>query len=312
MPIRIGNNLFSKIYKGSTEVDKAYLGSSLLYQSVDIRGEQSYTTPGTYSWTAPEGVTSVSVVTVGGGASGSVVLTTNTTTGRAGGGGGLGWKNNISVVPGQSYTVVVGAGGTAVTRSTTGVTSGNSGQDSYFINTSTVRGGSGTSSSGGGWSGDGGTFGGAGGTSRFSVFSDGYYYIAGGGGGAGGYIAAPSGSLLPSHGGGDGTFSGIGYSGAGSGGSAGIQQNSSGSSFATIRGGTGGGTNILGIVTQQNLVADGSTGNDGNSSGNFGKGGFSIGNRTATSLSSGAGSSGAVRIVWGNGRAFPSTDVGTT
>jgi hypothetical protein len=29
-----------------------------------------------------------------------------------GGGGGLGWKNNIAVTPGQSYTVVVGAGGT--------------------------------------------------------------------------------------------------------------------------------------------------------------------------------------------------------
>eukprot|EP00047_Mylnosiga_fluctuans_P024645 m.166012 g.166012 ORF g.166012 m.166012 type:complete len:97 (-) comp9897_c1_seq16:77-367(-) len=31
--------------------------------------------------------------------------------GYGGGGGGLGWKNNIPVVPGQSYTVVVGAGG---------------------------------------------------------------------------------------------------------------------------------------------------------------------------------------------------------
>ena len=29
----------------------------------------------------------------------------------SGGGGGLGWKNNIAVVPGQSYTVQVGAGG---------------------------------------------------------------------------------------------------------------------------------------------------------------------------------------------------------
>jgi hypothetical protein len=29
----------------------------------------------------------------------------------SGGGGGLGWKNNITVVPGQEYTVVVGRGG---------------------------------------------------------------------------------------------------------------------------------------------------------------------------------------------------------
>ena len=31
------------------------------------RGEQQYTTPGSYTWTAPAGVTSVSVVCVGGG-----------------------------------------------------------------------------------------------------------------------------------------------------------------------------------------------------------------------------------------------------
>jgi hypothetical protein len=39
----------------------------------------------------------------GGGGSGTYTIN--------GGGGGLGWKNNIEVVPGQSYTVVVGAGG---------------------------------------------------------------------------------------------------------------------------------------------------------------------------------------------------------
>ena len=32
-----------------------------------IRGEAIYTTPGTYSWTCPEGVTSISVVAIGGG-----------------------------------------------------------------------------------------------------------------------------------------------------------------------------------------------------------------------------------------------------
>jgi hypothetical protein len=32
-------------------------------------------------------------------------------TGLGGGGGGLGWKNNISVTPGNTYTVVVGVGG---------------------------------------------------------------------------------------------------------------------------------------------------------------------------------------------------------
>ena len=43
---------------------------------------------GTYSWVAPVGVTSVSVVAVGGGGSGSS---------SGAGGGGLGYKNNIYV-----------------------------------------------------------------------------------------------------------------------------------------------------------------------------------------------------------------------
>jgi len=52
---------------------------------------QEFTTPGTYSWTAPEGVTSINVVAVGGGASGgcSVAQSAGTTV-YAGGGGGLG------------------------------------------------------------------------------------------------------------------------------------------------------------------------------------------------------------------------------
>ena len=65
-------------------------------------GSQIFDTFGTYSWTAPEGVTSVCVVCVGAGGGYG---------GTSGGGGGLGWKNNIPVVPGQSYTVVVGREG---------------------------------------------------------------------------------------------------------------------------------------------------------------------------------------------------------
>ena len=66
-------------------------------------GQQAYTTAGTYSWVAPSGVTSVSVVTVGGGAGGSLW--------GSGGGGALAYTNNITVVPGNSYSVIVGANG---------------------------------------------------------------------------------------------------------------------------------------------------------------------------------------------------------
>jgi hypothetical protein len=65
-------------------------------------GQTAYTTPGTYSWVAPAGVTSVSVVAVGGGGASENPPTTG------GGGGGLRYRNNISVTPGASYTVVVG------------------------------------------------------------------------------------------------------------------------------------------------------------------------------------------------------------
>lgn len=66
-------------------------------------GQEAYETPGTYTWVAPAGVTSVSVVAVGAGGGGYV---------NAGGGGGLRYYNNYAVTPGNSYTVTVGARGT--------------------------------------------------------------------------------------------------------------------------------------------------------------------------------------------------------
>jgi len=72
-------------------------------------GQQAYTTAGTYSWVAPAGVTSVSVVAVGGGGAGGGG---HPFYGSGGGqGGGLGYGNNISVTPGTSYAVIVGVGG---------------------------------------------------------------------------------------------------------------------------------------------------------------------------------------------------------
>ena len=90
-----------------------------------------YATPGTYTWVAPTGVTSVCAVCVGGGGAGG-----SAPNGGAGGGGGaLGYKNNIAVTPGQLYTVVVGAGGVGRYNAI-----GTAGGDSYFINTSNVIG----------------------------------------------------------------------------------------------------------------------------------------------------------------------------
>ena len=83
----------------------------------------SYTTPGTYTWTAPEGVTSVTatVAGAGGGGGGGIkyqihkVGTSHGSSGYSNGGdGGNGDKQakTINVIPGNQYTIVVGAGGT--------------------------------------------------------------------------------------------------------------------------------------------------------------------------------------------------------
>ena len=69
-------------------------------------GQAEFLSNGTFSWTAPAGVTSVCVVCIGGGGGGGTSASY-----QAGGGGGTAYKNNIPVTPGQSYTVVVGAGG---------------------------------------------------------------------------------------------------------------------------------------------------------------------------------------------------------
>ena len=81
---------------------QAIVGSGWPFQPA-LPGSDSYTTAGTFTWVAPAGVVSVSVVAVGAGSGGG--------SSSGGEGGGLGYTNNISVTPGSSYVVVVGAGG---------------------------------------------------------------------------------------------------------------------------------------------------------------------------------------------------------
>lgn len=247
--------------------------------------QQAYTTPGTYSWVAPAGVTSVSVVAVGGGGGAAGIYA------GGGGGGGLGYKNNIAVTPLTSYTVVVSAGAS----------------DSYFNTTATVRGlGGGTGSSGvqgsgGTYVGDGGGNGGQGGPG--SAGSGGQ----GGGGGAGGYSGNGGASATAGSGGGGGGGGnvpsanpggaggggGVGLLGAGGNGSAGVSGGSTGT------GGRGGSSGSNG---------GGGSGNTGGSGGNYG------GGAGGGSASGGGAGGGAVRIIWagttGITRAFPSTNTG--
>lgn len=268
------------------------LNSTSKQYSVTCRpptGQQAFTTPGTFTWIAPSGVTSVSAVCVGSGAGGSYNWANN-----AGSGGGLGWKNNIPVVPGQSYTVVVADRGPANAAN---------GSTSYFISAATVAGygggynsatgGPNQNSYGGGWVGDGGGAGGHSGTYQ-------------GGGGAGGYTGnggnAPNGSGSGGGGGagsyysstyGTGAGGGVGIYGQGTSGLGGT--NRTGSNGYGGGGGSGGSTGANGEPA--------SAGGNNINGGTYGGGGGGPG----TSYGGGYGGQGAVRIIWGPGRAFPST-----
>ena len=274
-------------------------------------GQVLYCAPGTYSWVAPSGVTAVSVIAVGGG--GGIMGGQ----GQGGaGGGGLGYKNNISVTPGVSYTLVVGA-----YSGYCGNSARNAGA-SYFCSASVVRGGGGVGIYGGAQGGSGGTYTGDGGGN-------------GGNGGCGGANVACSGSTKSGGGGGAGGYSGTGGAGgfglnggaaatAGSGGGGG----GGGASYSSSRGAGGGGgvgiggTGSNGTAGSPNAGTGYGTGGGGGSCGSAGQqpgndtlggtGGQSYGGGGGGGASNGStGGGSVVRIIWpGSTRSFPSTSVG--
>lgn len=124
-----------------------------------------YTTPGTYSFTVPTGVTSLKLIVAGGGGSSGECTRDNVSDGYeswdvhyhagAGGRGGL-FKGNVAVTPNTTYSIVVGAGGVAAKRqhSSNGAVGndGNQGGTSSFGSLASATGGGG---GGGGHSGKG-------------------------------------------------------------------------------------------------------------------------------------------------------------
>ena len=296
----------------------AGFGGGLSLLSSSGVNEEIFDTAGTFTWIAPAGVTSVCVVCIGGGggATGGYIdwgPPIDSQPGGAGGGaGGLGWKNNISVTPGQSYTVVVGAGGAGVVKNVS--SNAGSGGDSYFISTGTVKGGGGqggqydTGGTGGSYTGDGG---GNGGNGSNRAGGGG----AGSGGGAGGYSGngGPAANYVTYD---PATSFKTGYPGSGGGGGG-------GSMGWGNYGRSGGGTDIYG----QGINGEGGgtspvTAGDQPSTQNTGgrQGSRYDGTQVSTAEYGGAGgggvwaggssgNAGAVRIIWGqfNGSAasFP-------
>ena len=281
-----------------------------------VPGQQAYTTGGTYTWICPAGVNTIHVVAVGGGGAGYAYWSN-----ACGAGGGLGWKNNIRVIPGQRYTVQVGQGG---------VRDGGNGGNSYFQDPTFVAGyGGGNASSGyntsgpnangygGGYTGDGG---GAGGNATNYA----------GGGGAGGYQGRGgnsqeswNASVI------FGAYGGAYYSsayGSGSGGGVGLLgatgYPSSGNAFYSAyigynnsnnngSGGSGAHGGNRGLTGHNPSNGTGET-SDNLVGGDYGGGGGGPG--TSWPNASGEGGRGAVRIIWSGTtnttRAFPATNTG--
>lgn len=258
-------------------------------------GTVTYTTAGTYTWTVPTGVTSICVLCVGpGGACGA---------GQSGGGGGgaLAYANAISVTPGANYTVVVGSSGS--TDSSFAVQGGSTlvlaKRGDSSVGTSGAAGGAAASCVG-----DAKYSGGAGGNHGTL---NGYLY-GGGGGGAAGYAGN----------GGAGGSGGSGTSGSGGGGGGGAGYPSSFDNYVGRGGGgvglQGQGSSGAGGVGSSSAVAGqgggGSGGTNGDVTGKGGQYGGGTGGNYGTGQSAFSGADGAVRIIWGPNRSFPSTNTG--
>jgi hypothetical protein len=242
-------------------------------------GSAVYIVGGTYTWIAPTGVTSVSVLAVGSGGNG----------GSTRRGGGLGYKNNYSVTPGNSYTLRAAGGGEGVA--------------SYFVSTSVVSG-----SYDGSYTGDGG---GAGG------FAPGSYSAGGAGGysGSGGNGGTGTGSGTAGSGGGAGGSGTANQYGGGGGGVSILGQgtNGSGGGGGAGAGGGGGGSGGLGGTVGFYCPGGGCPCYPNPSAYIGGQGGnFGGGSGYSQDGINGGGGGGALRIVWpGSSRTFPSTNVGS-
>lgn len=283
----------------------------------------SSSSTGSYTFTVPAGITSISAVAVGaggGGGEGSPTLSQYGSSGGGGGGGALAYANDISVSPGDVLYIEIGEGGNrgkpggdgedTILKKITGVDqSGNDifenmlvagggagGTTPWTHQQNTGQGGSpsGTEKDGGGdggngggrsfWTNNGGAGGGAGGYSGDGGRGDGYgtqRQAGQGGGGGGGYAAGPTVN---------GLGGGVGLYGQGSSGAAGY------GSGSTVHGGSGSGLQAF-------------SGNSSDISNQYGAGGYGS---PRSSYSGSRGGNGALRIIWGTNRAFPSTNVGTS
>ena len=275
-------------------------------------GQQVFTSSGTF--TVPTGVTSLSCVVVGGGGGSTGCSGASQYSGAGGGGGGLAY-GTFPVTSGSTVTVQVGAGGTAGTNKNLITNKAGTGGESKITYGGTIMlrgyGGSGgaygttVGANGGGFSiaGSGVTLsgGGYGGNGGRGLKNNG----GGGGGGAGGYGVknAPGGK------------GGVGNSGTGSYGNNGGGGGGGGQSIGGEQNNGGGGVGLEGQGSdgfggsKNKPGAGGSGGASGGKAGVGGTyGGGAGGPEDDTNRSGSVGGAGGVRIIWGSGRSYPSTN----
>jgi hypothetical protein len=205
-----------------------------------------FTSQGTTTWTVPAGVTSVKIECWGAGGAGGGAANANNSTGKGGGGGAYARVNSLTVVPGQTLTVTVGAGGSGANAA-----NGGSGGNSQVVYNSTavtlaVGGGGGAIAQGnnGGTASNGGSSGSCIGDIVYNGGNGGGGGYGGGGGGGGGAGTDGSGNNGGTAGSTTGAGAGSGGTGGsvggGNGGNGGAYKSSNGSSGSAIGGGGGG------------------------------------------------------------------------
>ena len=141
-----------------------------------------WTTPGTYNWTAPAGVTTILATLIGGGGGGGGVLPSNIAgTYRAPGGGGANAviKTPLPVVPGNVYQIIVGLGGAGGSSTPTNGSTGSSSSVQYNGGVFTMLGGGGGQGANNGTPGIVGNNFGVGGTAGTPTYGGGSMYGVG-------------------------------------------------------------------------------------------------------------------------------------
>ena len=220
----------------------SFLGYS---QSQTFNDPTKNSTP-TNTFTVPAGVTQVTVEAWGGGGRGGSASDNGYTRSGGGGGGGAYSKKVITVTPGNTYTIVVGLGGSD--------TNLNGGQSTFDSTVVVAEGGKGVATNtltggiGGIWNSANGDSGFSGGNGADGIITTKNY---GGGGGSSAGTAANGNS-------GNTSTGGIAPAGGGAGGNGSTNNGSSGANGAGIGGGGGGATKGTG-----NAIPLGGTGNNG-------------------------------------------------